>query len=79
MNKPTTHPLHGSVIATGASVAILWFGAAGSASANGGSQSFYLNTFASLQKINARVYPLKISHRHGTNSPRRKYISVRCD
>jgi hypothetical protein len=67
-----------AMIAAGASVAMLLFDAGGTASASG-SQSFYLNTFASLQKDHARVYPLKTGHRHGTNSPRRKYMLAHCD
>jgi hypothetical protein len=79
MSKPTTRLIHGTVFATGASVAILLFDAASSANANAGSQSFYLNTFASLQKTHARVYPLKTGHRSGTNSPRRKHMLAHCD
>jgi hypothetical protein len=47
MGKPTTRQLDGTMSATGA---LLLLCTVGSANAKGGSQSYNLNTFASLQK-----------------------------
>jgi hypothetical protein len=73
MGKPTTWQLDGTMIAASASVAMLFLCAVGNANARG-SQSFYLNTFASLQKTHARVYLLRTGHRRETSSLRRKYV-----
>lgn len=79
MSQPATPCLDGTMIAVGVSVAMFLFGAVGPASAKGGSPSFYLNTFASLQKIHARVHPFKIGRRPETNIRRRKYTLAHCD
>jgi hypothetical protein len=78
MDKPTTRQLDGTMIAASVSVAMLFLCTVGNANANGGSQSFYLNTFASLQKTHARIYPVRTGHRGETSSLRQKYRLVRC-
>jgi hypothetical protein len=68
MGKPATRQIDGTMIAASASVATLLLCVEGSANARG-SQSFYLNTFASLQQTHAP--PLRTGHRRETSSLRR--------
>jgi hypothetical protein len=76
MSKPATRQLDGTMIAASASVATLLLCMVGGANASG-SQSFYLNTFASLQQTHPRIYPLRRAIDEKTSSLRRKYILVR--
>jgi hypothetical protein len=75
MGKRATGQLDGTMIAASASVAMLLLCVVGSANASG-SQSFYLNTFGSLQQTHARIYPLRTGHRRETSSLRRKYVGA---
>jgi hypothetical protein len=69
MSQPIAHLLDvTTMIAACASVAMLLFDAGGTASAKGGSPSFYLNTFASLQKTHSRFAPVAVRRGCGGRS-----------